>query len=64
MNTTQEIVETRAAHRIDEKRLAEYLNQQLAEFSEELTIRQFAFGQSNPTYLLSTKGGEIGRAHV
>lgn len=58
MNTTQEIVETREAHRIDERRLAEYLKQQLAQFSEELTIRQFAFGQSNPTYLLSTKGGE------
>jgi aminoglycoside phosphotransferase (APT) family kinase protein len=54
----QEIVETREAHRIDEKKLAEYLQQHLAEFSGGMTVRQFAFGQSNPTYLLSTKDGE------
>ena len=58
MNTTQEIVETREAHRIDEKKLAEYLKQHLTEFSGEMTVRQFAFGQSNPTYLLSTKDDE------
>ncbi len=58
MNTAQEIVETREAHRIDEKKLAEYLKQHLTEFSGEMTVHQFAFGQSNPTYLLSTKDDE------
>jgi aminoglycoside phosphotransferase (APT) family kinase protein len=58
MNTTQEIVKTREAHRIDENKLAEYLKQHMAEFSGEMTVRQFAFGQSNPTYLLSTNDGE------
>jgi aminoglycoside phosphotransferase (APT) family kinase protein len=58
MNAMPEIVEIREAHRIDEKILTEYLQQHLAEFSGEVTIRQFAFGQSNPTYLLSTEDGE------
>jgi aminoglycoside phosphotransferase (APT) family kinase protein len=54
MSSPQEIVQIREAHRIDEKALAEYLRQELEGFTGEMTVRQFAFGQSNPTYLLST----------
>ena len=54
MSSPQEIVQIREAHRIDEKALAEYLRQELEGFTEEMTVGQFAFGQSNPTYLLST----------
>jgi aminoglycoside phosphotransferase (APT) family kinase protein len=58
MNVMPEIVETREAHRIDEKKLAGYLKAHMPEFSGDMTISQFAFGQSNPTYLLSTADGE------
>ena len=54
MSSPQEIVQIREAHRIDEKALAEYLRQELEGFTGEMTVGQFAFGQSNPTYLLST----------
>ena len=44
------------AHRFDEKRLAEYLADHLAEFKGALAIRQFEGGQSNPTFLLESAG--------
>ncbi|MFH1137127.1 MAG: phosphotransferase [Pseudomonadota bacterium] len=44
------------AHRFDEKRLAEYLADNLAEFKGPLAITQFEGGQSNPTFLLEAAG--------
>ena len=53
MDTPQEIVQIRDAHRFNEKALAKYLKRELQGYSGELTVNQFAFGQSNPTFLLS-----------
>jgi aminoglycoside phosphotransferase (APT) family kinase protein len=53
MDTSNEIIEVRTAHRFDKDRLIGYLIEKLAGFSGDLEIRQFGFGQSNPTYLLS-----------
>ncbi len=53
MNTVPEIVEIREAQRFDEKALENYLRRELEGFPGELTVSQFAFGQSNPTFLLS-----------
>ena len=47
-------VEVKAAHRIDQARLAEYLGDVVADYHGPLEVRQFEGGQSNPTYLLST----------
>lgn len=58
MSAAQEIVEIREAHRIDEAALAEYLSHELEGFSGEMRLRQFAYGQSNPTFLLSTSDKE------
>ena len=48
---TKEVPE---ALRFDEKRLADYLAQQIDDFGRPLTVRQFKGGQSNPTYQLIT----------
>lgn len=50
------LVEVLPAHRLDEAALADYLRGRLPEMDEQLTIRQFQGGQSNPTYLLETAG--------
>lgn len=47
-------VPVREQFRFDEARLVEYLRQHVPEFAGPLTVRQFAGGQSNPTYLLLT----------
>lgn len=46
------------AHRLDEQRLADYLAAELPGFEGPLVVRQFQGGQSNPTYHLSTPGGD------
>ncbi|RME64885.1 MAG: phosphotransferase family protein, partial [Alphaproteobacteria bacterium] len=46
----------RAAHRFDEKRLAEWMAAHVAGFEGPLEVAQFKGGQSNPTYKLSTPG--------
>ena len=53
MDTVPEIVEIRKAQRFDEKALENYLCRELEGFPAEMTVSQFAFGQSNPTFLLS-----------
>ena len=53
MDTAPEIVEIREAQRFDEKALENYLQHELERFSGGLRVSQFAFGQSNPTFLLS-----------
>ena len=52
MKNTPLVTPVREAHRIDETRLAEYLDGQLEGFTGPLVVRQFEGGQSNPTYLL------------
>ncbi|GAA5120147.1 phosphotransferase family protein [Alloalcanivorax gelatiniphagus] len=53
MEGQPEIVPVLDAHRIDEKRLADYLKQRDL-LDGPLTVRQFQGGQSNPTYLLES----------
>jgi aminoglycoside phosphotransferase (APT) family kinase protein len=47
-------VEVKAAHRIDEVRLAQFLADVVPGYEGPLEVRQFEGGQSNPTYLLTT----------
>ncbi len=54
MNPDNELVQVRPAHRFDEKILADFLKGRLEGFTEGLSIRQFGYGNSNPTFLLST----------
>jgi aminoglycoside phosphotransferase (APT) family kinase protein len=49
-----ETTDVRPGHEIDCSLLGQYLKANLDEFSGPLTIRQFAGGQSNPTFLLDT----------
>jgi aminoglycoside phosphotransferase (APT) family kinase protein len=42
------------AHRFDVRRLETYMAEQVPGFAGTLRVRQFAGGQSNPTYLLET----------
>ncbi len=48
----------RAAHAIDEGRLAEYLKGELPAASGEMRLSQFAYGQSNPTYVVAFDDAE------
>lgn len=47
--------EVRAAHRIDETKLRDFLNDHIA-IGDSFDVRQFSGGQSNPTYLIETGG--------
>jgi aminoglycoside phosphotransferase (APT) family kinase protein len=49
-----ELTEVRAAHRFDEQALTSYLATHVPDFAgaEQLTVRQFEGGQSNPTFQL------------
>lgn len=49
-----ETVEVKAAHRIDEARLTQFLGDTVPGYEGPVTVRQFEGGQSNPTYLLGT----------
>jgi aminoglycoside phosphotransferase (APT) family kinase protein len=49
-----ELIQVRPAHRFDEKALVDFLKGRLEGFTEGLLIRQFGYGNSNPTFLLST----------
>ena len=48
----------RRGHEIDRDALERYLAAHLPVFTGPLDIRQFEGGQSNPTYFLSTPGGD------
>ena len=52
MKDSENIGHVRPAHQFDEDKLCAYLEKTLMEFSGELDVRQFGYGQSNPTYLL------------
>ncbi|WP_313086232.1 phosphotransferase [Pseudomonas sp.] len=51
-----ELIDVLPAHRFDEAALARYLHQHLPQMGDDLLIRQFQGGQSNPTYLLESAG--------
>jgi aminoglycoside phosphotransferase (APT) family kinase protein len=53
MNADEELVKVRSNHRFDEDRLTRYLKKELGGFPEKLTVQQFGYGKSNPTFLLS-----------
>jgi aminoglycoside phosphotransferase (APT) family kinase protein len=53
-----ETIPVREAHRFDEAPLADYLNAELPEAGGGLSITQFGYGQSNPTYVLSLNNAE------
>jgi aminoglycoside phosphotransferase (APT) family kinase protein len=48
----QGVIEVRSAHRFDEEALDRYLRQHLDGYRGKPEIKQFAGGQSNPTFLL------------
>ena len=50
------LIPVQPRHQFDETALAAYLAVELDGFSEPLRIRQFAGGQSNPTYLIEAGG--------
>jgi aminoglycoside phosphotransferase (APT) family kinase protein len=52
----EQLTEVREAHRIDEGKLATYLTKTINGFSENMSVKQFEGGQSNPTYLLESAG--------
>ncbi len=51
-----ELIDVLPAHRFDELALARYLRQHLPNLGNDLLVRQFQGGQSNPTYLLESAG--------
>jgi len=52
MTPREEIIPVREAHRLNREARAEYLKKELKGFSGELTVHQFGYGHSNPTFLL------------
>lgn len=48
------IIDVRENHRFDEARLVDYLSAAIDDFEGPAEVRQFAGGQSNPTFLLTT----------
>ena len=64
---SQDIINVREAHKFDEKKLCSYLDthsefqaflkkNQVAGESQDFSIMQFNYGQSNPTYRIGYKG--------
>ena len=54
MKPGNEIRAVRKAHKLDMPTLVSYLRERI-DVSHKLTIQQFSFGQSNPTYLLTDR---------
>ena len=52
MKSTTDIRDVREAHKLDMPALVSYLQGKM-DISGDLKIKQFSFGQSNPTYLLT-----------
>ena len=59
MNKKEEIRSVRQAHRFNEDALADYLCRKLADFPREITVQQFGYGQSNPTFLITAGKTEV-----
>jgi len=49
-----ELTVARPGHELDTGRLDDYLRSRISDYQGPLSVRQFAGGQSNPTYLLTT----------
>ena len=47
------VTDVRAAHALDEGRLAEFLKGELPDAHGKMRLSQFAYGQSNPTYIVA-----------
>jgi aminoglycoside phosphotransferase (APT) family kinase protein len=56
--STADTVPVRETHRFDVAALERYMDRQVAGFRGPVTVSQFQGGQSNPTYRLSSPGGE------
>ena len=56
MSQPTEVGPVRERHRFDEQSLLTYLREQSDDFSGDIAIRQFAGGQSNPTFLIESGG--------
>lgn len=56
MSTQPNLVDVLDAHRFDESTLLAWLQQHMPGVGDDLAIRQFQGGQSNPTFLLETGG--------
>ena len=54
-----ETIPVRAAHRIDTAKLRTYLAAHMDGIDDDITLHQFAVGQSNPTYMITTRGREF-----
>ncbi len=59
-----ETTEIRAAHRFDEAALHNYLQRHVEGYAGRLSVRQFAGGQSNPTFYLEAADRTGSRAYV
>jgi aminoglycoside phosphotransferase (APT) family kinase protein len=55
----EEIRSVRSAHRFNEDALSSYLSEKLADFPSKITVQQFGYGQSNPTYLITAGETEV-----
>jgi aminoglycoside phosphotransferase (APT) family kinase protein len=53
MKAEGELVSVRSSHRFNVDRLTHYLRKELGGFQGKLKVRQFGYGKSNPTFLLS-----------
>ncbi len=54
-----ETIPVREAHRLDEGKLRAYLAAHMDGIGEDIALHQFAIGQSNPTYMVSTGDREF-----
>jgi aminoglycoside phosphotransferase (APT) family kinase protein len=54
-----ETIPVRAAHRLDTAKLRTYLAANMDGIGDDITLHQFAVGQSNPTYMITTGGQEF-----
>merc|ERR1719476_908341 len=55
---SQDTSEVSERHRFDEAACARFLEQELSGYQGNLSVKKFGFGQSNPTYFLSTDRGQ------
>ena len=55
-DTSNDVTEIRKGHAIPKQRLLQYLKQNIAGFQGGLDVKQFGYGQSNPTFLLTDQG--------
>ncbi|MDP6691001.1 MAG: phosphotransferase family protein [Alphaproteobacteria bacterium] len=54
-----ETIPVREAHRLDDEKLRTYLAANMDGIGDDIAMYQFAVGQSNPTYMISTGGREF-----